>query len=475
MTQTPPTIVTSGTARPIKKRSNRRFRGPAERIAQILDIATVVFNTSGASAQMVDSVATRAGLDRASLYYYFGSREELIYATYAQSCTLVLRYIDEACVEGRDGLDAIVQLARKAYWSAHPIATLSEVGLLGEKRHADLGRLRARITRGLTAMVQRGQEDGSITACRPELAARMLEGILAAVWHPWWDDLEATRPREVIADAIADAIINGRRPMDAPVSTSYAVPRELLAPPRYDGDDRDELAETRREAMLAAATKLLNTKGVNGTSLNEVTRSLNVTKGAFYHYFSSKDELLFQCYYRSQELVERYIAAVQGYGCTGLEMLQACTFHNLSIQLGSQGPLTQFNGYKALPAYQSDKITVRAAIAGAAMREMNYRGIEDGSIRPHDVTISQRVFGSASGWVSFWFEPDMGIDVQDIADTFIHLYSDGLKWRPAATAPHDRDAVTAPRNGDKAIASDDGDAAPEPGIRYRPLTRPTTG
>ena len=113
--------------------------------------------------------------------------------------------------------------------------------------------------------------------------------------------------------------------------------------------------------------KLLNTKGVNGTSLNEVTRSLNVTKGAFYHYFSSKDELLFQCYYRSQELVERYIAAVQGYGCTGLEMLQACTFHNLSIQLGSQGPLTQFNGYKALPAYQSDKITVRAAIAGAGL------------------------------------------------------------------------------------------------------------
>jgi TetR/AcrR family transcriptional repressor of nem operon len=46
-----------------------------------------------------------------------------------------------------------------------------------------------------------------------------------------------------------------------------------------------------REAVLAAATRLMGVHGYRNTSLDDVLRESGVGKGNFYHYFRSKEEL----------------------------------------------------------------------------------------------------------------------------------------------------------------------------------------
>lgn len=379
---------------------------------------------------MVDLVASRSGMDRATLYYYFGSREELIFSTYRRSCELVDAYIAEAVAESASAIEALERLVRKIYLSPTPIATLSEVGSLGPKRHQVIDDLREGHWRKLSDLIARGQKDGTIARCRPDLAARALEGVLAWTWSFWIRDFEKTRPRETIADEMVDVLLHGRRPVGAPAARGYAIPREscLEIPPA--GFDRDMQAEQKRDAMLTAATRLLNRKGVNGTTLTDIVKSLNVTKGAFYHYFDSKEDLIFRCYSRSQQLTERYIWMVQQEPYNGLEMIQACAYHNFTVQMSAIGPLTLFNGYGSLAERHVQQISARAAMASGAMREMIYRGMEDGSVRRHDATLSQRVFAGASGWLPMWWDPDTGITLDDVADTFIPIYTDGFKRRP---------------------------------------------
>src|SRR5690349_11985994 len=48
--------------------------------AEILQIAAGVFKEFGYEAATVDEIAKRAGLDRASLYYYYKGRKELFQA-----------------------------------------------------------------------------------------------------------------------------------------------------------------------------------------------------------------------------------------------------------------------------------------------------------------------------------------------------------------------------------------------------------
>ncbi|MCZ8155108.1 MAG: TetR/AcrR family transcriptional regulator [Leptospira sp.] len=61
--------------------------------------------------------------------------------------------------------------------------------------------------------------------------------------------------------------------------------------------------ETKRQ-ILKAARKLFGKKGYNETSLEDIYSSLKLTRGAFYHHFSSKKEVFFEmCRAYNQELV----------------------------------------------------------------------------------------------------------------------------------------------------------------------------
>jgi AcrR family transcriptional regulator len=50
--------------------------------------------------------------------------------------------------------------------------------------------------------------------------------------------------------------------------------------------------------LLEAATRLFAEKGFESTSVQEVVEAAGVTKGAMYHYFGSKDDLLYEIYHR---------------------------------------------------------------------------------------------------------------------------------------------------------------------------------
>jgi AcrR family transcriptional regulator len=57
--------------------------------------------------------------------------------------------------------------------------------------------------------------------------------------------------------------------------------------------------------ILAEATRLFAEKGFLGTSVQEIVDAANVTKGALYYYYSSKDDLLYEIYHR---VIEKELA-----------------------------------------------------------------------------------------------------------------------------------------------------------------------
>ncbi len=65
--------------------------------------------------------------------------------------------------------------------------------------------------------------------------------------------------------------------------------------------------------LLAVATELFAAKGFDATSVQEVVERARVTKGALYHYFDSKQDLLYEIYHSiiSGQLadLERILAA----------------------------------------------------------------------------------------------------------------------------------------------------------------------
>ncbi|MFP8886605.1 MULTISPECIES: TetR/AcrR family transcriptional regulator [Streptomyces] len=74
---------------------------------------------------------------------------------------------------------------------------------------------------------------------------------------------------------------------------------------------QDDAAPTQPvpQRLLAAATRLFADRGYDRTSVQEIVEAAGVTKGALYHYFGSKDDLLHEIYGRVLRLQQERLDA----------------------------------------------------------------------------------------------------------------------------------------------------------------------
>jgi AcrR family transcriptional regulator len=70
------------------------------------------------------------------------------------------------------------------------------------------------------------------------------------------------------------------------------------------------------ERIVGAAVRLFAAKGFDATTVQEVVEAASVTKGALYHYFGSKDDLLFEIY---RSLIGRQMADLDEIVAAGLD------------------------------------------------------------------------------------------------------------------------------------------------------------
>ena len=86
-----------------------------------------------------------------------------------------------------------------------------------------------------------------------------------------------------------------------------------------------ERSQATREALIAAARPLFAKRGYAGVGTEEIVRRAGLTRGALYHHFGGKRELLAAVYERIEaELAERIASAALG-ASDPLEAMQAGT------------------------------------------------------------------------------------------------------------------------------------------------------
>ena len=88
---------------------------------------------------------------------------------------------------------------------------------------------------------------------------------------------------------------------------------------------RTKPAEQRRAELLAAGQALFLANGIAGTSLDDITQRAGVSKGLFYLYFPSKEDLVLALREQfSRELAERMRAAIEAAPGGWADRLDAC-------------------------------------------------------------------------------------------------------------------------------------------------------
>ena len=78
-----------------------------------------------------------------------------------------------------------------------------------------------------------------------------------------------------------------------------------------------------KERLLRVATRLFARHGFEGTSVQDIVDAAGVTKGAMYHYYGSKDDLLYEVYHQLLTMQTSHLDEIVAGPGTAEERLRA--------------------------------------------------------------------------------------------------------------------------------------------------------
>lgn len=185
-------------------------------------------------------------------------------------------------------------------------------------------------------------------------------------------------------------------------------------------------------AIREAALELFVRVGYENASVSDIVAAAGVTKGAMYHYFRSKNDLLFDIYDRlladQQERLERIAAGAE----PPVERVRAAMADLITTSLAAlQEAVVFFRSRHLLPPEQQAEVARRRREYEQLFRALVAEAVEDGSLRPDipDAVVGGVFFGAVH-YLGDWYDPTGAIAPEKLADGYVDLILSGLLRRP---------------------------------------------
>jgi AcrR family transcriptional regulator len=191
--------------------------------------------------------------------------------------------------------------------------------------------------------------------------------------------------------------------------------------------------------VMRAALELFAEQGYGNTSVQQVVDAAGVTKGALYHYFQSKDDLLFAIYERILSLQTEHLTAIIAKGAPVAETLRAVCIDvvETSVDFLLEGTVF-FRSQHLLSAPRQQEVTRRRRAYHDTFTGLIADGQQEGLYRtdiPRSVMVAH--FFSDLHYLSTWYSPsgtdDKSTLARQLTDMFLVSISSSSQ-RPSQTS-----------------------------------------
>jgi AcrR family transcriptional regulator len=179
--------------------------------------------------------------------------------------------------------------------------------------------------------------------------------------------------------------------------------------------------------VIRQAAALFDQRGYHATSMDEIAESVGVRKPTLYHYFSSKDEILFWIH---EEFIDLLVSRQQRRSETTMrpeqevleimgDILEVIETHRGHVRVF-------FEHHRELPAAEDAAIAAKRKQYEEAVVAVIQRGVDEGDFRPLDVKLAALALFGVCNWAYQWYTPDNPLRSREVAYVFWDLLLHGL-------------------------------------------------
>ncbi len=181
--------------------------------------------------------------------------------------------------------------------------------------------------------------------------------------------------------------------------------------------------------VTRAAVGLFAAQGYANTSVQQIVAAAGVTKGAMYHYFESKDDLLFAIYERMLSLQKSRLDDIVQRGGAVDDVLRTVCIDvvETSIEFLPEGTVF-FRSQHMLTQPRQQEVVRRRREYHEEFAALIQRGQDEGQYRtdiPRAVLVAN--FFSDIHYLSHWYHPDAPEGKTLVAEQITDLFLTGLR------------------------------------------------
>lgn len=181
------------------------------------------------------------------------------------------------------------------------------------------------------------------------------------------------------------------------------------------------------ESLLQVAVKLFNERGYDGTSMEDLSRKLGITKSAIYHHVPSKEELLRLAVDRALDglfAIAEETAALDGRAIDRLEHLVRGSVLVLADRLPFVTLLLRVRGNTKA---ERAALTRRREF-DRLVTDLVKQAEAEGDVRPDiDPAVTARLLYGMVNSLIEWYRPRRGSAADDLADAVCKIAFEGLR------------------------------------------------
>ena len=182
--------------------------------------------------------------------------------------------------------------------------------------------------------------------------------------------------------------------------------------------------DRRREAILAAAAQLYARHGFSGASVADLAKACGASKSLIYHYFQSKDDILYAAMAAHLDALVEAAEATAGAGGAKAR-LRALTRAFMRLYAGARDShKVLLNELGNLPGpRRAEVVAKQRRIIGAVEALVREIRPDAGALT---LPLTMLFFGMIN-WTHTWFRPGGAVDAGRLADMAVDLMLNGVQ------------------------------------------------
>ena len=162
-------------------------------------------------------------------------------------------------------------------------------------------------------------------------------------------------------------------------------------------------SETTKSEILTSAVRLFQERGWGNVNIEDIVNEVGVTRGAFYHYFKSREELIFHVIVQMFMDENPFTIAVRKKGLNGLEKLRYAL--KLNIKMNSDPALAKdLQNVFDDPVIFKNHLLLAVNQGARFVEKLIAEGNEDGSL---SVAYPRQVSESIIVLLNVWLDIDI--------------------------------------------------------------------